>query len=142
MRGKVAGSRGTNEVGGNYNRINSAIAQTFAQKCKMGSLAAPHLVHSSARADAEGVKRGSLDRSDLKRNSALIVRRSHYNLLVPIYRALQAHSYSRARISVKRKIPKVGSAGGGDRSLRKTFATVLFLIPLTEFNATMRRLRE
>jgi hypothetical protein len=44
--------------------VNIAVVQTFVRKCKMGSLAAPHFVHSSARADAEGVKRGSLDRSD------------------------------------------------------------------------------
>ncbi len=77
MRGRAVGSAPINKLFGNFKRANSGVAQTFVQKCKMGSLAAPHFVHSSARVDAEGAKRGSLDRSDLIRNSALFVRRSH-----------------------------------------------------------------
>ena len=77
MPGRAAGSAPISKHAWQLQRTNSGIVQTFGQKCKMGSLAAPHFVHSSARIDAEGAKRGSLDRSDLKRNSALIVRRSH-----------------------------------------------------------------
>ena len=89
----------------------------------MGSLAAPHFVHSSARADAEGAERGSLDRSDLKRNSALLVRRSHYNLLVPIYRALQGQSYARGRIGASGKLSKPRWGEGSSHPLREIFAT-------------------
>ena len=96
----------------------------------MGSLAAPHFVHSSARADAEGAERGSLDRSDLKRNSALLVRRSHHNLLVPIYRALQGQSYARVEIGASGKLSKSGVGGKLQQSLRKIFAIAAGLIAL------------
>src|SRR5690242_12303901 len=86
MRGRAAGSTCIRKLAGNYEHANFGIVQTCAQKCKMGSLAAPHFVHSSARVDAEGAKRGSLDRSDLKTQFSFDCPAESYYLPVLTYR--------------------------------------------------------
>ena len=84
----------------------------------MGSLAAPHFVHSSARIDAEGAKRGSLDRSDLKRNSAFFVRRSHTTSQY-LHTGLTSPVIRPCTNQRKRKIAKVGLGKSAANSFEK-----------------------